>query len=69
LNLCTERALRMPCEKRHFFSNLYIKTIVLPRQAQDKHRENSKKMPFFAPPSHGTSVFVGRSPGSTAALS
>jgi hypothetical protein len=41
----------------------------LPRQAQDKHRENSKKMPFFAPPSHGTSVFVGRSPGSTAALS
>ena len=23
--------------------------IILPRQAQDKHRENSKKMPFFAP--------------------
>jgi hypothetical protein len=24
-------------------SHLYIKTIILPRQARDKHRENSKK--------------------------
>jgi hypothetical protein len=31
------------CEKRHFLSHLYIKCIFLPRQARDKHRENSKK--------------------------
>ena len=31
------------------FRHLYIKVIILPRQARDKHRENSKKMPFFAP--------------------
>eukprot|EP01046_Picozoa_sp_COSAG06_P006214 COSAG06_NODE_289_length_18231_cov_20.202515_18_plen_167_part_00 len=31
-------------------SHLYIKTIILPRQARDKHRENSKKKtPFSAP--------------------
>ena len=29
-------------------SNLYIKTISLPRQARDKHRENSKKKAFLA---------------------
>ena len=29
--------------KRHFLSHLYIKTNILPRQARDKHRENSKK--------------------------
>jgi hypothetical protein len=32
--------------KRHFLSHLYIKCIILPRQARDKHRENSKKVPF-----------------------
>jgi hypothetical protein len=32
--------------KRHFFRHLYIKCIILPRQARDKHRENSKKVPF-----------------------
>jgi hypothetical protein len=32
--------------KRHFLSHLYIKCILLPRQARDKHRENSKKVPF-----------------------
>jgi hypothetical protein len=32
-----------PCEKRHFWSHLCIKTIILPRQARDQHRENSKK--------------------------
>jgi hypothetical protein len=26
-----------------FFSHLYIKMMILPRQARDKHRENSKK--------------------------
>jgi hypothetical protein len=29
--------------KRHFLSHLYIKMMFLPRQARDKHRENSKK--------------------------
>jgi hypothetical protein len=32
--------------KRHFLRHLYIKCIILPRQARDKHRENSKKVPF-----------------------
>jgi hypothetical protein len=32
--------------KRHFLSHLYIKFIILPRQARDKHRKNSKKVPF-----------------------
>ena len=34
------------CEKRHFLRHLYIKTNILPRQGRDKHRENSKKVPF-----------------------
>jgi hypothetical protein len=29
--------------KTAFWSHLYVKTIILPRQARDKHRENSKK--------------------------
>jgi hypothetical protein len=36
------------CEKRHFWRDLYVKTIILPRQAQDKHRENSKKSGVFS---------------------
>jgi hypothetical protein len=32
--------------KRHFLSHLYIKCIILPRQARDEHRENSKKVPL-----------------------
>jgi hypothetical protein len=32
--------------KRHFLSHLYIKINILPRQARDEHRENSKKVPF-----------------------
>jgi 2'-phosphotransferase len=35
------------CEKRLFLSHLHIKTIILPRQARDRHRENSKKEAFF----------------------
>jgi hypothetical protein len=35
-----------PCEKTAFLSLLYIKTNMLPRQARDKHRANSKNMPF-----------------------
>ena len=27
--------------KRHFLSHLYVKCIILPRQARDKHRGNS----------------------------
>jgi hypothetical protein len=34
--------------KRHFLSTFYIKMIFLPRQARDKHRENSKKCRFLA---------------------
>jgi hypothetical protein len=29
-------------------SHLYIKINILPRQARDEHRENSKKVPFSA---------------------
>jgi hypothetical protein len=38
------------CEKTPLLSHLYIKVIVLPRQARDKHRENSEKKDdaFFA---------------------
>ena len=43
------------CEKRHFFSHLYIKCIILPRQARDKHRENSIKCRFL-PPSLSTDI-------------
>jgi hypothetical protein len=32
--------------KRHFLRHLYIKCIILPRQARDKHRKNSNKVPF-----------------------
>ena len=32
--------------RRHFFSHLCINAIILPRQARDNHRENSKKVPF-----------------------
>jgi hypothetical protein len=35
-------------EKTGFFRHLYMKMMILPRQARDKHRENSKKRPFFA---------------------
>ena len=33
--------------KRHFLSHLYMKTNILPRQARNKHRENSKKSGVF----------------------
>ena len=48
--LCTLQAVGVTtlsatprCEKRHFLRHLYIKTNILPRQARDKHRVNSKK--------------------------
>jgi hypothetical protein len=34
--------------KRHFLRHLYIKCVILQRQARDKHRENSKKGRFLA---------------------
>jgi hypothetical protein len=40
-------AAAVRCEKRHFLRHLYIKCIILPRQARDKHRENSKKSGVF----------------------
>ena len=37
--------------QKAFLSHLYIKTIILPRQVRDKHRENTqiKMDPFLAP--------------------
>ena len=35
-------------DKTVFLSHLYIKMMILPRQARDKHRENSKKDRFVA---------------------
>ena len=34
-------------KKTGFLRHLYIKVIFLPRQARDKHRENSKKARFL----------------------
>ena len=33
-------------EKTALFVHFYIKMIILPRQARDKHKKNSKKVPF-----------------------
>ena len=37
--------LGVTVRKRHFLSTFYIQMIILPRQARDKHKENSKKVP------------------------
>eukprot|EP01046_Picozoa_sp_COSAG06_P026446 COSAG06_NODE_2274_length_7194_cov_81.563073_10_plen_149_part_00 len=34
--------------KRHFLSHSYIKCIILPRQARDKHRESTQKSAVFS---------------------
>jgi hypothetical protein len=39
--------LYLKVRTQHFLSTFYIKTIILPRQARDKHRENSKKSTVF----------------------
>jgi hypothetical protein len=39
----TQRAVR----KTPLLSHLYTKTIILPRQARDKHRQVEKKPAFF----------------------
>ena len=38
----------MQVRKRHFLSHLYIKCIILPRQARDKHRESTQKSAVFS---------------------
>jgi hypothetical protein len=40
--------LRVPqVRKRHFLRHLHLTTLILPRQARDKHRESTQhKMPF-----------------------
>jgi hypothetical protein len=38
----------MTGKKTTFLRHLYINAIILPRQARDKHRENSKKDRFLA---------------------
>jgi hypothetical protein len=42
-----EKWPRVTGKKPHLLCHLYIKMISLPRQAQDKHGENSKKRCFF----------------------
>ena len=43
--LCCSQ-VRSAGKKTPLLRHLYIKCIILPRQARDKHRENSKKVPF-----------------------
>ena len=38
----------IPGEKTALFFHFYIEMIILPRQARDKHRENSKRDRFLA---------------------
>ena len=49
--------------KTAFLSHLYIKTIILPRQARDKHRENSKKDAVFRTAAALARYFVVSSAG------
>jgi hypothetical protein len=42
---CPQRTASL--QKTAFLSHLYIKCVILPRQARDKHRENSKKDAVF----------------------
>eukprot|EP01046_Picozoa_sp_COSAG06_P033385 COSAG06_NODE_3403_length_5394_cov_9.380302_6_plen_147_part_01 len=46
---CYVAVYNMPqARKRHFLSHLYIKINILPRQARDEHRENSKRGAVFS---------------------
>jgi hypothetical protein len=47
-------------EKTGSFGHLYIKTIFLPRQARDKHRENQKRDRFLAGPNEACLVEPSR---------
>jgi hypothetical protein len=55
--LKTQRAVS--CEKTAFWSHLYIKTNILPTQARDKHRENSKKDAVFRTAGEGGASYAG----------
>ena len=46
-------------EKTGFLRHLYIKVMILPRQARDKHRENSKKARFVEGSSYLDSTYGG----------
>jgi hypothetical protein len=41
------RGIEDEVRKRHFLRHLYIKCIILPRQARDKHRESTQKRDVF----------------------
>ena len=45
-------AIMTPGKNTVLLSHFYIKTIILPRQARDKHRENSKKDAVFRTNDH-----------------
>ena len=55
--LC-RRVLAAKVSKNVFLSQLYTKTIILPRQARDKHRENSKKETVFPQANNTSGVLV-----------
>ena len=47
-NVAKDLRTRGKVRKRHFLRHLYIKCIVLPRQARDKHRESTQKRMAFS---------------------
>jgi hypothetical protein len=54
--------MQMQVRKRHFLRHLYIKCIILPRQARDKHRESTPKkcrFPSVAAATAGTEGGAG----------
>jgi hypothetical protein len=44
--------------KRHFLRHLYIKCIILPRQARDKYRESTQKSAVFSQASSSGAAWV-----------
>jgi hypothetical protein len=44
--------------KRHFLRHLYIKCIILPRQARDKHRQSTQKSAVFSQASSSGAAWV-----------
>ena len=48
------------CEKRHFLRHSLIKTIILPRQARDKHRGNTPKKERFSTGAGQYAVILGQ---------
>jgi len=58
----TEGAVLEWSGKRHFLRHVYIKCICLPRQARDKHRENSQRVMRFSQeyvPRHALLRYLG----------